>query len=220
MEDFYRQPPVFPLVVKDALLIMHNLVNVALDNQSLEIEDSVTLSTTIRNIAHDSFWGGIHLNDNIKNQDFLKCLAHTTDDQLNKYWANVGSKKQPPIIRSVAHEMYQRVPYYHNQLNTDIDTIKSILVGKCEPSIIESLVKNIRAISEILILDGNTLSNSYCNNPLDISSTTEAKIDTRSGLEFQPKTFMISERTHYALATAVVIASGIIVWYNRKKLSL
>lgn len=231
MDDFYRSPPGFPLLAKDALAIINSMITNILGDSRLSPDESSRLSAIIRSLVHDSFWGGIHINPRNDDASIRSCLAHVTDADLKSYWTHIGASKKIPMIRSLIHDIYSSVPYHANQLNSDIEAIKTILADKCQPLDLDLALKNIRAISEILILDGNNLSYAYCSDPeasslqdtqaasslsTELIKAAEPKED-KSPLIFQPKTRMISEKSYYGLATVVVIASGLIVWYVKRK---
>jgi hypothetical protein len=100
---------------------------------------------------------------------------------------------------------------------------------------LELVLKNIKAIAEILILDGNNLSYSFCTDPeaealvskdaglppisqpLSNQKTIVKPADADMPLAFNLKARLISEKTFYILGVAVVAASGLIVWHIKTK---
>ncbi len=217
MDDIKKTPPSFPLIVKDALSIMSSMISNATAGKAPSPNDAKALIQATRSIANNSFWGGVHLNDEINNDRIKECIAHVTDEDLNRYWANLGKSKSPPIIRSVEHDMYNRVPYYSSNLASDIEAITAILKGlSCETDAVNQIKENLRAIAEILILDGNKLTAEYCNVPLAEQKKAIDDAARASAVPFKPKTVMISRKTYYILSSIVVAGSVAAAWYSRR----
>jgi hypothetical protein len=221
MENYKNNPPQFPLIVKDALVIINHMLSDVLKDKQTNNQQFTTLSHILRSIVNNSFWGGIHLNDRVKEESIRYCLNHVTDEDLNKYWQNVGQNKKPPIIRSINHDIYLNVKFYKEQLPQDIVTIRGVLQDlKCDQQDIGLFCNNIRAISEILILDGNKLSGDYCQIPIDEQKKiTQDNINNKSNepIRFKPKTTMINEKMYYSLASLFVIGSIGLTWYLKRK---
>ncbi len=218
MENYKNNPPQFPLIVKDALAIVNHMLLDVLKETKMDDSQFTTLSHSLRTIINNSFWGGIHLNDQVKEENIRVCLNHVTDDDLNKYWHSVGQNKKPPIIRSINHDIYLNVKFYKDQLTPSINSIRSVLQDlKCNQQDINLFCTNLRAISEILILDGNKLSGEYCQIPVEEQKKITQGYKSSDLVSFKPKTTMITEKTYYTLASFFVVSSIGITWYLKRR---
>ncbi len=218
MENYKNNPPQFPLIVKDALAIVNHMLSDVLKDIQPSDSQFINLSHTLRSIVNNSFWGGIHLNDRVKEESIKFCLNHVTDEDLNKYWQNIGKNKKPPIIRSINHDIYLNVKFYKDQLGADINTIKILLQSlKCNQNDIDLFCSNLRAISEILILDGNKLSGEYCQIPIEEQKKITQGQSSSELVSFKPKTTMITEKTYYALASLFIVGSIGFTWYLKRR---
>lgn len=221
MQDLILNPPIFPLLLKQAIQIAGDLIDSSVDLNKMPNSLRRDLSALVRIVLAQSFWGGAFIDTDGKSAAYMDCLETVHDENLEAYWEHHRSAKAPVIARPLNNELCKKVAYYNNNLDNDISTFRDLVKDYLKPnSSLENLMKNMKALCEILILDGHLITKDFCSSDsadkimLTNKDTLKSEDDAQ---KFVPKTTMISEKTYYFLTGVLILGSiGIYAWSRQK----
>lgn len=221
MQNLILSPPIFPLLLKQANSIAGDLMDSCLDIDKMPLTQRSNLSILIRVMLSQSFWGGAFIDADGKDLKYMDCLETVHDANLEEYWEHHRTDKSPSIVRPLNNQLCSKVAYYNQSLDNDLSSFRDLIKDYLKPNInIIDISKNMKALCEILIMDGHLITKDFCSSDLSSKIMKGNKDDTKLGsdLDFVPKTTLISEKTYYLLTAGVILSSiGIYVWSRKNK---
>jgi hypothetical protein len=221
MQNLILNPPIFPLLLKQANSIVGDLIDSCLNIDKMPSTQRSNLSILIRVMLSQSFWGGAFIDVEGKDLKYIDCLESVHDANLEDYWEHHRTDNIPMIARPLNNQLCSKVAYYNQSLNNDLSSFRDLIKDYIKPNInILDILNNIKALCEILIIDGYLITKDFCSSELSSKILQGNKEDTKlsDGHVFVPKTTLISERTYYILTAGVVLSSiGIYIWSRKNK---